>query len=401
LTDRGSPAGGPGLDAHTEPRAATGRARAPIRVLHVQKVAGIGGSENHLLSLLPALSKRGVDVRMCALTAEAGDRFVSRLEHAGVSTSVIAAGPDGNPWAVARLAHLVRRFRPDIVHTHLIHGDAYGQPVARAIGVPAVSSVHGTPAFYRRPWLRKTGQVLSRLADWRVAISEHVRRFLLELELAKPDRIRVIPYGIDPVPWRDAARRRSVERCRLSLESDEIVVGIVARVIEGKGHQALVDAVRIARADVPALRLLVAGAGPALPRVRASVPSDERQAIRFLGFVDDVAGFMSACDVVACPTEPELGEGFGLSALEAMAMGRPVVATRVGSLPEVVLDGESGLLVEPHATADLAAALVRLASEHRLRECLGKGAARRAAEQFSLDGMVTATLGLYDDAIHG
>src|SRR5579871_4099651 len=81
-----------------------GRGRRPMRVLHIQKVAGIGGSENHLLSLLPALAGHSVDVRMCALTTGTGAAFVGRMQQAGVPTTVIGAGPDGNLWAVARLA---------------------------------------------------------------------------------------------------------------------------------------------------------------------------------------------------------------------------------------------------------------------------------------------------------
>ena len=370
------------------------------RVLHVQKVAGIGGSENHLLALLPALVERGVDVHMCAVITARGARFVERLADAGVPVTTIPAGFDVSPRVMATLARLVLRLRPDVIHTHLIHGDVFGQPIARALGVASVSSVHGTPLFYRKALYQGTGRLVARLADWRIAISEHVGRFMLELGLARPERLRVIHYGIDAAPWRAASERRDAERRRLGISLDRVTVGIAARVINGKGHQGLIDAVLRARSSVPSLQLLVAGDGPALAGLRAALARDDGDTVRFFGFVGDVAGFLSACDLSVCPTEPALGEGFGLSALEAMAVGRPVIATRVGSLPEVVVDGESGLVVAPESVDAMCSALVRLARDDALRRRLGEGGFHRAQQHFSLGRMVTATEDLYRLACH-
>src|SRR5438128_1694797 len=121
-----------------------------MRVLHVQKAKGIGGSERHLLSLVPALAARGVDTRMAALSTGDGDRFVDELRRAGVEVAVHGAGPDLNPAAAWWLAAQLRSFRPDVLHTHLLHADLHGLPVAAAMRVAGVSSVHGTPGFYRR-----------------------------------------------------------------------------------------------------------------------------------------------------------------------------------------------------------------------------------------------------------
>jgi glycosyltransferase involved in cell wall biosynthesis len=143
----------------------------------------------------------------------------------------------------------------------------------------------------------------------------------------------------------------------------------------------------------PQLRLAVAGDGPLLDEVRSAAATLPAGAAHFIGFEEDMRGFLQACDVVVFPTLPELGEGFGLAALEAMATGRPVVASDVAALPEVV--GDAGVLVPPGSAAALADTLVVLAEEPRRRRELGEAGRRRARETFPFDRMVEATIEVY------
>jgi glycosyltransferase involved in cell wall biosynthesis len=371
-----------------------------VKVLHVQKSAGIGGSERHLLALLPALARRGVEVRMVVLTAPGSGAFTAALAAAGVPITEIPAGPDVNPVLVARLAACIRRERPDLVHTHLIHADVHGQPAARLARVAAVSSAHGAHPFYRRQPFRSAAAVAGHLARRTIAISHHVAATLAGAGVVPSERLRVVHYGIDPAPWQQALAARDEARRRFGLDGCELAVGVASRLIPHKGHAELLRAVAIAAGRGVPLRLAVAGDGPIraeLQRLAADLGVAER--VRFLGFIGDVAAFMAACDVVAFPTQPILGEGFGLAALEAMAAGRPVVATRVASLPEVVVDGETGLLVPPGDPEGLADAFACLAADEALRARLGAAAARRAADCFSLDAMVEATLAVYAETL--
>ncbi len=370
-----------------------------MRVLHVQRVKGIGGSERHLLALLPALAASGVDVRMCVMQMGDGRRFVDALRLEGIDVTVQPAGRDVNPTMVFQLSREIEHFRPDVVHTHLVHADLHGLIAARARRVPAVSSVHGTPTFYTREPYRSIGRLSGQLATRRIAISDHVARFLLDNRLPRPDRLRVVHYGIDAgePPSREARR---TARQGLGLDDDRVVFGIASRLIPGKGHDLLIEAFgRVARRD-PSVVLIVAGDGPERGTLEqlteAHCPAGS---VRFLGFLDSVGAFMAACDVLAFPTQPELGEGFGLAALEGMAAGRPVVATNVGSLPEVVVGGVTGSIIEPHSATALEHALAELAGDALLRSRMGAAGSARAREVFPLDAMVTQTLAVYEELV--
>jgi glycosyltransferase involved in cell wall biosynthesis len=369
-----------------------------MRVLHVQRAKGIGGSERHLLALLPALTASGVDVRMCVLSARGGDQFVDMLRAAGVETTRLPAGPDLNPVVIARLRSEIRRFRADIVHTHLVPADVHGQLAAKAARVPGVSSVHDTASFYLREPYRTAGRLVGRLARRRIAISAHVADFLRREGLAPPDRIRVVPYGIDATALQLGEVSRGDYRRALGVGDGDFALGIASRLIPGKGHDVLIPAVAGAAAELGTVKLLVAGDGP--ERARSEIAADRLCApgtVRFLGFVPDIGPFMHACDALAFPTQPELSEGFGLAALEAMAAGRPVIASAVGSLPEVVDDGVTGLLVAPSSVEAFTSAILDLARDRQSCERMGANGAARARTEFPLEKMVRGTIDTYEE----
>jgi glycosyltransferase involved in cell wall biosynthesis len=310
----------------------------------------------------------------------------------------VPAGPDLNPALAAALARELRAFRPDVLHTHLIHADVHGQLAALAGRAARVSSVHSTPAFYRRMPLQAGARLVARGASGIIAISEHVRRFLEQLRLAPSERLHVVHYGIDAAAWPLDEPQRRAARDRFGVGPEEVAAGIAARLIPGKGHDLLLEAFAKARAEVPELRLLVAGTGPLRAHLEQEAERLAPGAVAFLGFVPDIRALMNACDLICFPTQPALGEGFGLAALEAMASSRPVVATAVASLPEVVRDGETGCLVAPDSLAQLSGALTRLAADPELRRRLGAGGQERAHTAFSLERMVDGTMAVYREA---
>jgi glycosyltransferase involved in cell wall biosynthesis len=370
------------------------------RILHVQRVKGIGGSERHLLLLLPALARAGVDVRMCVLRTGSAGVFVEDLRRVGVDVVVHKAGPDVNPVLLPALISEIRSFRPDIVHTHLVHADVHGQAAALIARVPAISSVHAAPDFYRREPYRSAGRAVGRVAKRRIAISEHVARFVRDEGLAPPDRIRTIYYGIDPSGFHRTDAERDRARAALGLPADTVAIGVASRLIPGKGHDVLIDAFATAAAENPRLRLLVVGEGP--ERAAAEAQAARRcpaGTYQFLGFVHEIAEFMSACDAIAFPTQPEFGEGFGLAALEAMAAGRPVISSDTGPLPEIIVDEVTGFVIPARSRDGFSRAIARVGADADLRLRLGGAAAQRARDSFSLDAMVEKTIGVYSELL--
>jgi glycosyltransferase involved in cell wall biosynthesis len=229
-----------------------------------------------------------------------------------------------------------------------------------------------------------------------IAISHHVKQFVESLGTRPAGTVRVVHYGIDAGAWQPERGARAAARKRFHLGDGDVAVAITSRIIPGKGHAVLLDAVRRAQLHAPSLRLLVAGDGP-LRRSLQRNPDSE--GVSFLGFQPDVRPLLHAADVLAFPTSASLSEGFGLTALEAMAAGRAVVGSHVGAIPEVVSDGETGLLVPPDNPEALADALVRIARDPGRRAAMGRAGADRAEHAFSLSQMVGGTLAVYSEAL--
>jgi glycosyltransferase involved in cell wall biosynthesis len=339
-------------------------------VLNLQKVSGISGSEAHLLSVLPLLRERGWDARMVVLDEgeEGAARFADELRAREVPTTRLRMRLDADPIAFARLTATIRRARPEIVHTHLVHADLLGLPAAALARVPVrISTKHGFNAFRLRRGFGAVDRTIDRLADVDVAISRGLAEHLAAAEGFDAGAFEVVHYGIAPGPEAPAPPR-------------EPRLAAIGRLIEIKGLDTLLRALAAARAEIPALTLDLAGSGPLdadLRRLAAELGLDD--AVRFRGHVSPVVPVLEEALAVVVPSR---GEGFGMVALEAMERSRAVVASSVGGLPELVVEGETGLLVPPDDVEALRAAIVRVAANVDATTAMGAVGRRRALEEF-------------------
>lgn len=369
---------------------------ARARILHIHKVTGLGGSERHLQILLPRLDRRRFDVSLLLLTSP--DRpvaeYVAYFRETGITVDEATIRGDLDPGCLLALFRRLRRQPVDLVHTHLIHADLYGGVSARLAGVRRiVSTRHNDDAFRRRAAVKMVTRVASSTCDRVIALSEYLASFVHRVEGIDPKRIRTIPYGLEPGPVRSAWDIWK----ELGSEDRTALVVSVGRLTKQKGHRYLLRAWPAVARSMPHARLLVVGEGSWRARLteeaRALGISDS---VIFTGWRSDVNAILSAADLFV---HPSLWEGFGLAILEAMAAGTCVVASGVSTIPELVVDGETGSLVPPGDSAALADTILRLLTDSHRRRQMGEAGRRRAIETFGPERMVRATETVYEELL--
>ena len=381
---------------------------SPDTVLHVVDGLGLSGKTRNLVSLVSQLDRRRYAPVVCRLDPE-WSQLVGQLEAAGVPLYTIACKAGVSPGMVLRLARLAWRVKAGIVHCYNPRPMLYGGLAARALGIRAV--VGSLSAFacqmsdrsYR--FLPQPLATVSRRNVYRNRLAASIMRFLVAVSPSLGrrfcqsssvplDKLRVISYGTDlRAVDRVTVERVSELRQQLCFRSDDIVIGSVGRLVEQKDYATQLRAFAFAAARVPGLRMVIAGDGP----LRSSLEDLTRDLgiadrVRFLGNWNDVPALLRSVDFFALASK---FEPFGVALLEAKAAGLPIVATAVNEIPEIVQDGESGLLAVPENASSMAGLFVRLAEDRALRSRFG-ARSRAEAQQYSLQAAVAAYESLYD-----
>jgi glycosyltransferase involved in cell wall biosynthesis len=354
----------------------------PLSIAHVDAELGFSGGEVQVFLLMEGLRARG---HRNVLIAPPGARSQAEAQRRGLESAAVPMRGALDGLAVVRLRRAFLRARVDLVHLHTGRATWLGGLAARWAGRPALTTRRQDRAVARSA---RTRLVYGRLVRRAVAISPAVARRLAEGGVAG---VVTIPSSVDTGALR-ARLSREEARAALGLGPEDFVVLTLAALVHRKGIDVLVEACAHApRATV----LVVAGDGPERARLEVRARELGIRAL-FLGPREDKAELLAACDVFALASR---AEGLGVAALEAMACGRAVVATRVGGLMEAVVDGRTGLLVPPDDAGALAAALVRLHADPELRARLGAEGPRRLAEGFAAEQMVAAYERLYREVL--
>jgi glycosyltransferase involved in cell wall biosynthesis len=359
--------------------------RRPLRIVHVVTSLRVGGLEQFVVRIAAEQQRAGHDV---AIFGVEGGPLLEQAREMGLRAFTSDAG-----HAVGHLARAgacLARLRPEIAHAHNPGALMYALLAKLSFGAQVVMTRHGQRD-------RRIGTALHwRGTDAVVAVSEAVAAAMRAKYPAYAERVSVIINGVHSP---EGLPRRDEVRADLGL-GDAVVGIIVARLDRLKGHDALLRALGLLRNEASRVVLLVAGDGPereSLERLAGELKLAPEQ-VRFLGFRTDVSDLLSAADFFALPSHTE---GLPLSVLEAMAHGLPVVATPVGGIPEIVTEGESGILVPVDEPEALARTIARLVQDAGLRRSMGEAGARAARERFSFDGMARQYEALYDQLLSG
>jgi glycosyltransferase involved in cell wall biosynthesis len=367
-----------------------------MKVLHLINTLSVGGAELHLLTLCRYLKKQDVEIVVACLREQVTSSRSLRVDFEKEGIKVITLNADSryDYRFFGKIARVLTEECPDVLHTHLPRADLAGA-FARFLN-PSMAWVCSVHAIYSEDWSGRWTlpliRCLWRRADAMLCISHAVKDWLTQQGMPS-QKARVIHYGIEMARFSQPIVRFGDE----SNLNGYRVIGSIGRLEPRKNHECLIAAMPQICKVVPNAILLIAGHDPwgygeTLHRLIEELNLQDN--VRLVGFQSDVPSFLSAIDVFAFATK---SEGFGQVLVEAMAAGKPVVASRIPPLTEIVVDGETGLLVEPENPKVFADAITGLLMDPNQRQCMSRLAHTRVQRHFAADRMAAETLALYDE----
>ena len=363
-----------------------------LRILHLLRAFEVGGAESLALDVCRGLARRGHVVGLWALS---NGPFQTVVDEAGLSH--LSLNPEGQefPWhlTLTRLVPALRKWKPDVVHAHNF------QPLTRAVLARPLSHFALVQTKHGNVMPKLAGSsALSRCfykrADAMVLVSEDHRGGFAEWSGMALEALYTVPNGVNTDIWVVPPRRKSQDAANTR---DPVRLCIVARVVELKGIDTLLEAMRLTHTAGTPCELDIVGDGPARPELEAQARQlDIAQHVHFLGMRRDVQDILHRCDLFVLPSRTE---AMPITILEAMATGLPVVATRVGGIPELVTDGVTGLLVPTDEPEALSQTMTKLIQNPDLRLRMGTAGRKRVEEELSLDTCVRRYEDLYREIL--
>jgi glycosyltransferase involved in cell wall biosynthesis len=374
---------------------------ARLRILTlVDHLGASGGGERLAMEISKRLDRERFEPIHCASrwspeSSGAAQRAAAdELRAAGVRVIGLGRGSTLALWSWAPLVRLLRRERVDVIHSHKFGSNVWAVILGRLARVPVVVAHEHTWSYEGQPLRRFLDRrLIARRSDAFVAVSHEDRRRMIEIEKIDPDDVAFVPNGIDALPAGDRGKVRS----ELGIEPGAPVIGAVAVLRPQKALHLLVRAAAELASAHPQLRVLIAGEGPEREPLETLVRElGLEDAVTLLGLRRDIPDVLAALDVAVVSSD---FEGTPLAVLEYMDAGLPVVATRVGGLPDLIEHGRHGLLVEPGDAGALAAAVGTLLRNPQSARELGELARERRRAEFSIDQTVRTLERMYAELV--
>ena len=367
-----------------------------FKVVQIVEDMKVGGQEAIIASLARGLDPETFDVRVWC--TQAGGRLADELQSEGYDVQVLGLVGLRRLQDVVRLTKQLRDEEIDVVHTHAWGGGLIGRFAALNSRSPVVvGHVHGIYNYISKVHLLLDA-ALCRASTVTICCSRAARDFVVEQQCVPAEKVTVIYNGIDLSPFHERpAEEKAAVRQELGVETDGPVVGSVGHLLTHKGHEHLVRAFPQVLKAMPRARLLLVGEGKKRDEL-AQLAEDlgVAESTIFTGVRRDVPKLLSIMDVFVLPS---LNEGLGMATIEAMASRVPVVASRVGGIPEIVRDRETGLLVEPGSPEQLAEAILEILVYPEWGEKLCEAGRDLCRQDFNVEGMVGKVSMLYQGAL--
>ncbi len=305
--------------------------------------------------------------------------------------------------AFIKLFRLIRKFKPHIVHTHTAKAGFLGRLAAFFAGVPVIIHtyhghiLHGYYGSIKTWILRRMERMLSALTNCLIAVSEQVKRDLVNYGVASPEKIIVIPIGLNLEPFLNSAPLQGEFRRELGMSDDIRLIGIIGRLFPIKNHRLFLDSAAHVISEDPSTRFVIIGDGALRQELEQHANalgiSDK---VIFAGWRLDLPCVYADLDVVVVSSN---NEGTPVSVIEAMAASCPVVATRVGGIPELISDGQTGYMVPPGDAKALASSILHLLKEPKLASEMAQRACKIVSKNFTSRRLISDIEGVYQDLI--
>lgn len=365
------------------------------KILQLIDGLNFGGAEVLLVDLVRGIKKSGYDVSVGYSTH---GPLEQRLLDLGISYKRLPRLGRIDPFLFIKICLLILREKPDIVHTHLFKSDLHGRLAARLCGVPVVvSTSHNNDVWARRFPLGQIYGMTAKLTDRVIAVSDEVREYQIQYTGISTEKIIVIENGVDVQRFSNQENAGLAIRNELQIQPAAPVIGIIGRLQPQKDHSNFLNAAVHIRKNLPEARFVIVGDGPLREELMAQAQTlGLGSAVIFCGVRQDIPAVLAALNVLVISSK---WEGLPVTLLEGLAARCPIVSTAVGGVPNVVMDGESALLVPSVDSSALAIAVLKILQSPSLAKSLVEAGFEKVNNQFSLDAMVAKILNLYRELL--
>jgi glycosyltransferase involved in cell wall biosynthesis len=361
---------------------------------------GPGGAEQLMPTILKNLQQAGFNIRVCALQIRAGNPIASELQRLGLPVDLIPIRNLRQPLNLIHILRYLRLHRPQLLHTQLEFADILGTLAAKILGIPSVSTVHTLDVFPEKKsaWGRMKLRwfLLGRFCDRVIAVSEKTRRHYLQSGGLPPDKIMTLYNGIDILRFKNMDATQTAKlRKELQLPLSSRIIMTVAVLREPKGVQFMIRALPAILEQCPDVHYLIVGDG--VHRAALSDLVDGlaiKNHVTFAGHRTDIPDLLACCDIFVLPT---LKDALPTVLIEALAAEKPIIASDVGGVPEIIESGVDGLLVEPGDPSKLVEACLQLLKDHGVRSQLVRAGSETLRKRFSIDLQIEHLSRVYEE----
>jgi len=362
-----------------------------LKILIITYTLEVGGAERVAVSIAKGLNKSKFEPIFCCFK---GGALEKDLRDHGISVFNLNKSRGFDLSVLTKLIKIIKEKKIDIIHTHSFSPNFWGRLAGIIARVPVIIGTEHSVASVKTIFQKKADKILAKYSSKIVSVSDRVKLSLCEEENISPDKILTIYNGIDPMKPSSNKEAISKKNEGLGIDLNKKIIVSIGRLEPPKGYEFLLESAKTVKREFPPIQFVIVGEGSLrykLEKLRDDLKL--RDTVIFLGHRNDIADILSISDIAALPS---VREGFSVSLLEFMSLGKPIIATDVGGNNEAVINGESGIIIPPMDPIALTQGILKLIQENNTAEDMGMRAMERFKENFTLQTMIQEIEKLYD-----